>query len=122
MSFIDDPDFCCQRGSSQLLQPQSRQRGQLHYTFGYQIGARFRPAYYFIIAGNRHILKSQVRANKSLTHENRAAKSLFVSDPESEIFFLIDSEISKLGRFTHFIYCLSTKKDILLNVRVPYNQ
>ena len=44
---------------------------------------------------------------------------MMVSDPESEIFFLITYEISKLGSF---IYCLSTKVDILLKFRMPYNQ
>ena len=68
----------------------------------------------FVIAGNRHVLKSPPWASKSLTHNNCA--------PESEIFFLKTSEISKLGRFIYFLYCLSTKVDITLNFRVPYNQ
>ena len=38
-------------------------------------------------------------ANKSISDENRAAKSLFVSDPGSEIFFLITSEIRPFHLF-----------------------
>ena len=75
----------------------------------------------FFIAGNRTVLKLPVKTSKSLTHENRAPKSEFGSDPEIEMFFLITHEISKLDRFIYFIYCLSTKVDILLKFRMPYN-
>ena len=43
----------------------------------------------FFIAGNRPVPMLLPRASKSVIKENRAAKSSFVSDPESEIFFLI---------------------------------
>ena len=56
-------------------------------------------ACYFFIAGNRPVLKLPHSTSKSLSYENRGLKSLFVSDPESEIFFIITYEISKLGRF-----------------------
>ena len=54
----------------------------------------------FFIAGIRPVLKLPHSTNKSLSYENRGPKSLFVSDLESEMFFLITSEISKLGRST----------------------
>ena len=69
----------------------------------------------FFITGNRPVLKPPLSESKGLTHEHQAPKSKFVSDPESEIFFLIDSETLKLGRFIYFIYCPNTKVDILLN-------
>ena len=78
-------------------------------------------ACFFSIAGNRPVLKRPHSTNKSLSYENRDPKSSFVSDPESETFFLITYEISQLGRFLYFIYCLSTKVDILLKFRMPYN-
>ena len=76
-------------------------------------------ACYSFIAGNRPALKLPHTTNKSLSYENRGPKSLFVFDPESGIFFLITYELSKLGRF---ICCLSTKVDIPLKFRKPYNQ
>ena len=71
----------------------------------------------FFTPGNRHDLKQPPRASKSLAHENRP-----VSDPESEIFFLITSEIQNLGHFAYFIYCQSSKVTVLLNFQVHYNQ
>ena len=79
-------------------------------------------ACYFFIAGNRPVLMLPHSTNKSLSYENRGPKSLFISDPESEIFFLITYEISKLGRFIHFIYCQSAKVTSLLNFLGRYNQ
>ena len=79
-------------------------------------------AYCFSIAINRPVLMLPLGTKENITHENCAPQSQFFYDPENEIFFLITSEISKSGRFVHFIYCLSTKVDILLNFRVPYNQ
>ena len=64
-------------------------------------------ARYFLIAGNRPALKLPHSSNKSLSYENCSAKSLLISDPDSEIFFFITYEISKLGSFIYFIYCLS---------------
>ena len=58
---------------------------------------------------------------KIITDEFYAPQSLFFYDPENEIFFLITSEISKLGLFVYFIYCQSVKAIIPINLRVPYN-
>ena len=61
----------------------------------------------FFIVGNRPVLMP--------------IRILFVSDSESEIFFLITSEILNLGRFAYFIYGQSTKVTVLLSFRMPYS-
>ena len=60
--------------------------------------------------------------NQNHPNESCAPKTLFVYDPENEIYFAITSEISKLGRFIYFKYYQRTKITILLNFRVSYNQ
>ena len=85
-----------------------------------KIGAAIRPDSYIVV--NRPVLMLPARAERNLSHENCAGRSLFFYDPVNEIFCLITSEISKLGRFVHFIYCQSTKVAILLNFRAYYNQ
>ena len=42
---------------------------------------------------------------RSASNEIRAAKTLFIFDPEIEIFFATTPEISKLGCFVNFMYC-----------------
>ena len=86
---------------------QSRQSGHHNYNFGYQIGP---------------VVMLPLRTEWSVPHENFAFQSLLFYDPENGIFFLITSEISKLGHFVYFIYRQSTKLDIILNFRVPYNR
>ena len=55
---------------------------------------------------NRPVVTLQYRSNQSHLNGNRAAKTLFVFDPENEIFFAIIPEIPKSECFVNFVYCL----------------
>ena len=51
-----------------------------------------------------------------------APRSLFIFDPENEIFFSVTSEISNLDLFIFFIPSQSTKVAIVLYFREHFNQ
>ena len=80
-------------------------------------------ACYFFIAGNRPVLMLYyvvlTRVFQTKIAQLKVNSSLIL---RVKYFFLITSEISKLGRFVYFIYCQSTKVTILLNFRVSHNQ
>ena len=54
---------------------------------------------------NRQVVTLLSRTNQSRSNEIRPLKTLFIFDPEIEIFFAITPEISKLGCFINFMYC-----------------
>ena len=54
---------------------------------------------------NRPVVTVPQMTKQSPSPKTRAAKTLLIYDPGSEIYFAITPEISKLGRFVNFMCC-----------------
>ena len=54
---------------------------------------------------NRQVVTLLPWSNQSLSNEICPLKTIFIFDPEIDIFFAITPEISKLGCFINFMYC-----------------